>query len=72
MLLGCSTAPVKTQYVKVYPPTELVQLCEHTKLEGKTVRDLVVAKVRADDKVADCNLRQKKLIDYLTKKGDSQ
>ncbi len=50
---------------------ELLALCEHTKLEGIKVRDLVVAKVKADDKIADCNLRQKKLIEYLTKKGDS-
>ena len=71
MLSGCWTTPVKTQYVKVYPPVELLQLCEHSKLPGTKVRDLVTAKLQSDDKISECNLRQKNLIEYLTKKGDS-
>lgn len=62
--------PVKTQYVKVYPPVEMLALCEHTKLKGTKVRDLVDAKLISDDKIAECNLKQRELLNYITKKGE--
>lgn len=67
LLSGCWKTVVKTEYVPVRPPVELVQLCEVSPFAGKTVNDLVQAKLRIDDEVRACNVRTKGLVEFLAK-----
>lgn len=67
LLSGCWKTVVKTEYVKVKPPVETVQVCTISPFVGKTVGDLVEAKLLIDEEVRICNVRTKNLIEFLDK-----
>jgi len=69
LLSGCWKTVVKTEYVYAKPPVELLQVCTTSEFVGKTVKDLVDAKLLIDEELKACRLRSKNLIEYIDAAG---